>query len=221
MKKLPLFLILIFLIISCSTQRVIVPQISETPRSSIKLNNPVLFSILDARTTKEKSAEVVKSIRNGLKNTYGTSLKWVDFFSQTPQRNVSVKIRLKANEANFGSRIVSVANIQNTFSSLFATVSNSWNQVIVTASHQQTTLGNSFYAEGWWIGTSWIELEIIDNSIGKFERISFPIVAEHKESNMWGYRSATKAASQSWSIVSQQLIQVMDTILITLRDHGY
>jgi len=182
MSRLPIFLILL-LIFSCATQRVIVPEISETPRTSIRLNKPVLFSILDARTTKEKSAEVITSIRNGLKNTYGASLKWVDYFSQTPEKYVSVKIRLKANEANFGSRIISVASIQNTFSSLFASVSNNWNQVIVTASHQQTTLGNSFYAEGWWIGTSWIEMEISDNSIGKLEKISFPIVAEHKESS--------------------------------------
>jgi len=220
MSKLPIFLIII-LIFSCATQRVIVPEISETPRTSIRLNKPVLFSILDARTTKEKSVEVITSIRNGLKTTYGASLKWVDYFSQTPPKYVALRIRLKAIEANFGSRIISVASIQNSFSSLFATVSNNWNKVIVTASQQQTTLANSFYAEGWWIGTSWIELEISDNSSRELQKISFPIVAEHKEPNTWGYRSATKAASESWSIVSQQLIQIMDAILITLRDQGY
>jgi len=219
MSKLSILVLL--LTFGCATQRVIVPKISETPRTSIKLNKPVLFSILDARKTKEKSAEVVTSIRNGLKNTYRASIRWVDYFSQTPEGYITEKIRLKANEANFGSRIISVAYIQNTFSSLFATVSNNWNQVLVKASHQQTTLGTSFYAEGWWIGTSWIEIEISDNLNGKLEKISFPIVAEHKEPNTWGYRSATKAVNDSWSIVSQQLVQVMDTILITLRDRGY
>ena len=221
MKKFIMIIITFCFFTSCSTQRVIIPQISETPRTSIKLNRPVLFSILDARTTKEKSSEVIASIKNGLKNTYGKSLNWFDYFSPIPVKYVAVKIRLKANEANFGSRIISVTNMENTFSSLIATVSNNWNQVIVKASHQQTTLGNSFYAEGWWIGSSWIELEIFDNSKGKLEKITFPIIAENKESNTWGYRSANKAASKSWNIVSQQLIQVMDTILINLRSQGY
>ena len=100
-------------------------------------------------------------------------------------------------------------------------ISNNWNSVVISASGQQTTLGSTFSAEGWWIGTSWLEIEIIDNRYSKFEKLSFPIVAEHKESNTWGYSSANDAVEKSWGIVSQHFIKIVDSIFLSLRDQGY
>lgn len=50
------------------------------------------------------------------------------------------------------------------------------------------------------------------------EKLLFPIVAEQKESNVWGYKSGHEAVNRSWNLVSQKLIEVLDNILITLRD---
>jgi len=143
------FLCLFILVFnSCSTQRTIIPKITEQPRYSIKLNKPVLFSILDSKTAKENSNEVLSSLKQDLFHIYGKSIKWKDYFEKVPNGNVSFNIRLKANEANFGSRIVSTANIKNVYSTLVATVSNNWNSVIANASSQQTLFASSFYAEG-------------------------------------------------------------------------
>lgn len=215
------FVLILTLLIGCSTQRVNIPTISESPRTSLILKKPLLVSILDARTTKNKSADVINSIEKGLKDTYGNSLKMVNFFSKTPPGSIALKIRLKANEANFESRIVTFASINSIYSELSISVSNKWSQVVINASQNQTFLNTTFLAQGLWVGTSWVEVELIDNSRNNAEKISFPLVAEHTESNTWGYKSASKASEKSWNIVSQQLIEVMDNVLLQLQETGY
>ena len=213
-----LLLLVLFYVLGCATQPVFVPEIREMPRRGLNLTTPVIFSVLDARTNKEKSQEIITSIQNDLTNVYGNSLEWTEYFEEIPAGKVAVKIRLKANEANFGVRYVPVTYVQNSFSSALAVTSKNWITVVSTASTQQTLLGTSFVPQGWWIGTSWLEVEIIDNRTGYRERINFPIVAEQKEPNTWGYKSAYRATSKSWGIVSQHLIQTLDTMFLTLRD---
>ena len=109
--------------------------------------------------------------------------------------------------------------VQNSFSSALAVTSQNWITVVSTASTQQTLLGTSFIPQGWLIGTSWLEVEIIDKRTGHQERINFAIIAEQKEPNTWGYKSAYQiATNKSWEIVSQHLIQTLDTMFLTLRD---
>jgi hypothetical protein len=218
-RMLGLLTMLVFLsLIGCATQRIILPKISEAPRSNLRLGTPVLISVLDARTTKEASEEVIASLKNGLSQTYGNSIQWIEFFEEVPSGRVAVKIRLKANEANFGSRIISAVSVKDTFTTVHAQVSYYWNSLVATALARQTTLGTTFVAEGWWVGTAWLQLEIHDTRGEHVEQVSLPIVAEQKESNTWGYRSGDKAARKAWNSASQQLIQILDAILIMVRD---
>ena len=78
------------------------------PRRGLNLTTPVIFSVLDARTNKEKSQEIITNIQNGLTNVYGNSLEWTEYFEEIPAGKVAVKIRLKASEANFGVRYVPI-----------------------------------------------------------------------------------------------------------------
>jgi hypothetical protein len=59
----------------------------------------------------------------------------------------------------------------------------------------QTTLGSGFVAEGWWVGSAWLELGIIDRRAGRSIDLQVPLVAEARESNTVGYASASAAAS--------------------------
>lgn len=210
--------LLIFVIAGCATQRTSLPEIEEPPRTGLNLETPVLFSIIDARTNKENSEEHIETLKRGLHNTYSNSVEWFDYFERIPEDRVAIRIRLNANEANFGSRIITETGIHNSISNTQATVSGFWNPIVVMASNQQSILSSNIATEGWWIGTSWLELELVDRRGGNDESFSFPIAAEHRESNTLGYRSANNAVNRSWSLASQHLIEIFDKILIAVRD---
>lgn len=210
--------VILFGTVGCATKRTVLPEISASPRTSLQVETPVLVSVLDARTQKEESKKVVETLKEGLSQTYGNSIEWADYFAQVPDGRTAVKIRLKANEATFGSRVVSATSISNSFTTARAQVSDGWSPVVATASAEQTTFGSAFSAEGWWIGTSWLNLEVVDKHGSQTERFSVPLIAEKKKSNMYGYSSGDAAANEAWSRVGQQLIQVMDKVLITVRD---
>lgn len=216
-----LLLVVLLHSLGCAVQRVAIPEIRDTPRKGLNLSKPVIFSVVDARSNKERSQEAITSIRNGLFYIYGNSLKWAEYFEKIPAGNVAVKIRLKANEANFGVRRVPIAYVQNRFSSTLAVVPNNWVNVVSVASTQQTLLAMSFVPQGRWIGTSWLEVEIVDKRVGDSESVNFPIVAEQEEPNTWGYKSASKATNKSWGMVSQHLLQILDSMFLALRDQDY
>jgi hypothetical protein len=85
-------------------------------------------------------------------------------------------------------------------------------------SAQQSVLAGSLSGEGWWNGAAWIDLEVQDYRGAKPISFTLPIVAEHRESNMWGYSSGDKAARIAWQRVSVQLTRAMDTIFRFVRD---
>ena len=202
----------------CATHRTLVPVISEPPRTSILLENPVLLSILDARPEKSRTDEVVASLQEGLSRTYGSSIEWVNYFEPVPEGRVAVRIRLMALGADFGSRIVTSTTIANAFTTANATASGTWGTVIGKASSQQTLLASSFSGEGWWIGTAWMNLEIEDRLPGHSEQFVVPIVAEHTKSNIGGYLSGDRAAKRAWDSARQVLVMVLDQVLVTVRD---
>jgi hypothetical protein len=47
---------------------------------------------------------------------------------------------------------------------------------------------------------------------------TIPIVAEHREPNIWGYASGDKAAKAAWDRVGTQLTRAMDAIARAVRD---
>jgi hypothetical protein len=78
----------------------------------------------------------------------------------------------------------------------------------------QTTLGSGFVAGGWWVGSAWSELGIIDRRAGRNIDLQVPLVAEARESNTVVYASASAAASKASSTVSAQLFSTLDTLLL-------
>lgn len=201
----------------CATQRSSQPRITASSRSSLSVDTPILVSVLDARSTDAKSDDAASILEKDLKDVYGNSIELMDYFGEVPEGRVAVRVRLKANEANFGSRIVSVSTIEQSYSTAHAEASSAWSSVVATASETQTTLGSSVATEGWWIGTSWIELQVVDHRGGERNQFTIPIVAEKKRSNTLGYRTASKVTDEAWSSVEQQFVQVMDEVLIALR----
>ena len=82
----------------------------------------------------------------------------------------------------------------------------------------QRTLGSGFVADGWWVGSAWLELGIIDRRAARNIDVQVPLVAEARESNRVGYASASAAANKAWSTVSAQLFSTLDALLIKVRD---
>lgn len=210
--------LLLSTLISCATQRSTQPEISAPSREGISLNDPVLVSVLDARSGESKSNDAAPVLEKNLKEVYGNSIKLTDYFAEVPKGQVAVRVRLKANEANFGSRIVSTTSVENSYSTARAEASNTWLSLVVTASKSQTTLSSSITTEGWWVGTSWIELKVVDRRGGERNEFSIPVVAEKKRSNTLGYKTAKKVTEEAWAQVEQQFLQVMDEVLTTVRN---
>jgi hypothetical protein len=207
-------------LIGCTTNRSSIPEISEPQRVGLELRQPLLISVLDSRSEKPKSKAVVSALENGITNAYGSAVKLVPYYDQAPDDHVIVRIRLMANSANFGSRVISSMTINNSINTARATTSDFWRPVITVAT-EQSSVSHSFTTEGWWVGTSWLEIELEDTRFDTSERITVPIVAEEKVSNTFGYRSARKASERSWSLASQQLFRLMDSLIIALRDQEY
>lgn len=176
----------------------------------------MLCPLLRALKADSKFDDAASVLEKDLKTVYGGSIELTEYFAEVPEDRVTVRIRLKSNEANFGSRIISVSSIQQSYSSAQAQASGAWSSVVVTASENRTTLGSSA-TEGWWVGTSWIDLKVIDNRDKKRSQFTIPLVAEKKRSNTFGYRTASNVTEETWGQVQQQLLQVMDEVLISVR----
>lgn len=204
---------------ACATHRTLIPRIDESPREGLSLERPLRVALLDARSEKLDSAEVVSSLREGLSQTYGDALLWVPYFEETPAGDVALRVRVLASGADFGSRLVVASAFATASSTGSAAASSPWGPVLAEARSQQNVLASGFSGEGWWIGTSWLELQIEDRRFGENDTVLFSIVAEDRQANLWGYRSANQAAQHAWAKVAQGLVRVLDALLMTVRDH--
>ncbi|MDP1814603.1 MAG: hypothetical protein Q8K92_09170 [Leadbetterella sp.] len=206
------------LLSGCATYRTILPEISETPRDGLTLKIPVAIAVLDGRGDKTDSEQITRTLQEDLSKVYGKSIEYVGFFAKAKADQVFIRIRIITLGANFGSRIVSSISIANSIEKASAVATSSWGTVIASGNSTQNIFASSFSGEGWWIGTAWIELDIQDNRNQQNISFTLPIVAETKESNMFGYASATSAAENAWKMVSAQMIRTLDNILIKIRD---
>jgi hypothetical protein len=202
----------------CATQRSFVPSLEEVPREGLRLRVPIRFGVLDARTEKVESDRVVASIRNGLEKVYGPALEWRPFFEATPHGGVTARIRLLACEAKFGSRLVVTSAVERMTATAATAAVSPWGNVVAAAKSEQSIFTASFSGEGWWVGTSWMELEIEDKRFSGSLRMVVPIVAEHRESNVMGYSSADRASRRAWGMAGQGLIRTLDALVTAVRE---
>lgn len=217
--QMALALITVLIVFSgCATERYISPTLqSEPPRVGLDLNPPIFGAVFDGRASQEPKNEVLQ-LQEDLRRIYGSSIEWGDYFKKTPPGRVFVRIRFVTLGASFGSRLISTAAFANAISSAQGSANGPWGSVVSSASSQQSVFSGPFSGEGWWNGATWIDVEVQDYRGAVPINFILPIVAEHKESNMWGYASADKAASTAWKQASVQLTRAMDTILRGVRD---
>jgi hypothetical protein len=201
----------------CATERHISPTLSEAPRTGLNLKPPILGAVFDGRTSQEPK-DAAAQLQADLSRIYGSSIEWNEYFTKTPPGRVSVRIRIVTLGASFGSRLISTTAFANAVSSAQGSATGPWGPIVGSVSAQQSILAGSLSGEGWWNGAAWIDLEVQDYRGAKPISFTLPIVAEHRESNMWGYSSGDKAARTAWQRVAVQLTRAMDTIFRTVRD---
>ena len=201
----------------CATERHIVPTLSESPRTGLELKPPILGAVFDGRAT-QNPKDAASQLQADLRRIYGPSIEWISYFTKTPPGRVAVRVRIVTLGASFGSRLVSSTAFANAISSAQGCATGPWGSVAGSVSAQQSVLAGSMSGEGWWNGAAWIDLEVQDFRDAKPISFTLPIVAEHRESNMWGYSSEDKAARTAWQRVAVQLTRAMDTIFRTVRD---
>lgn len=209
--------VILVVISGCATERQITPTLSEAPRVGLELKPPVLGAVFDGRANQEPK-DAASQLQADLRRTYGSSIEWNDYFAKTPPGRVAVRVRLVTLGATFGSRLISTTAFANAVGSAQVSATGPWGPVVGSVSSQQTVFAGSFSGEGWWNGAAWIDLEVQDYRGAVPIGFTMPIVAEHKEDNMWGYASGDKAASAAWQRVAVQLTRAIDTIFRVVRD---
>lgn len=219
-RRLEITLILLIVLATftgCATERHVTPTLSEATRVGLDLKPPILGSVFDGRATPEPK-DTASQLQADLTRIYGSSIEWNDYFTKTPPGRISIRIRIVTLGATFGSRLISAMAFSNAVSSAQGTAVGPWGAVVGTVSGQQSVFAGSFSGEGWWNGAAWIDVEVQDNRGTMPINFIMPIVAEHKESNMWGYTSGDNAARAAWQRVAVQLTRALDTIFRTVRD---
>lgn len=211
-------LITLSLLTGCATERAICPTISGAPRTYLVISPAILGSVFDGRTSQiPKNAAAI--IQTDLSRLYGSSIEWTDYFQITPAGRVSIRIRIITLGSTFGSRLVSSVDFSNSVDSAKINAVGPWGPVVGSVSSEQSVFAGSFSGEGWWSGAAWLDLEVQDNRGQNPITFTMPIVAEHCESNMWGYSSGDKAARLAWERVAVQLTRALDAIARIIRDH--
>ena len=210
-------LTLVALLVGCATERTISPSILASPRTGLAVSPPIFAAVYDGRTNVEPK-DVAATLQAELSRIYGSSLEWADYFAKTPTGRVSVRVRIVTLGSSFGSRLVSSVAFANAVGSAQVSATNPWGPVIGSVSSEQSVLAGSFSGEGWWNGAAWLDLEVQDNRGQTPVTFTLPIVAEQRESNMWGYASGDKAAKLAWDRVGVQLTRALDAIARTVRD---
>lgn len=216
MRKSILITIILIILTSCQTKRSIIPSISGTPRSYFKLEQPIIISLNDNRSDLKNTRQTIENLQKGLKSIYGSNIEFKPYFEKTEGKTVSIKINIKQIEANFGTRILHYRTFHNQVTAVAASVSTNWGSSVATAIVSQPVLVDNFIAEGYWIGTSYLEITMIDNLFENKEIYTFPFVAENKQNNTFGYSSANKAAKNSWNEVSSHLLDLIDAVALRI-----
>jgi len=214
------FLVIGLVVLSgCSTYRNFSPSINEPLRDGLSLQPPVIVSVFDGRGDRDGGQDPAQSIKSGIQKAYPEAVTFSDYFSPTPSGRVRIRIRIQELGSQFGSRTISGVAIANQYGRASALATDGWNTVVARAQSQQTTFGSAMAAEGWWIGTVILEVTVEDKRANKNISFAFPIVSEHRESNMWGHGSAQAATKRAWSTASAQLFSTIDNVLLKVRDN--
>jgi hypothetical protein len=215
MKRI-IILTLIALTYSCQTYRTIVPTISGTPRHELKLKRPIIIAFKDSRPTTENSLQVIDSLKSGLKSIYGQNITFQSYFDKTEDNQVALKINIKEIGSSFGVRTIRYQTYHNQVTAVSTSVSTYWGSSVSTAIVSQPVVQNNYAAQGYWVGTSYLEIALVDNLHSVKNIYKFPFAAEDMQNNTWGYKSGSIAAQNSWNKVSSHLLDLIDSIAMKI-----
>lgn len=214
-----ILLVLVLMTLSCQTQRTIVPTISGKSRYELNLKKPIIIAFKDSRSSNESSLEVIESLKSGLKSIYGSNVVFQSYFDKTEDNQVALKINIKKIGADFGIRTLQYQTFSNQITAVSTSVSTYWGSAVSTAIISQPIIQNNSIAQGYWIGTSYLEIELVDNLHREKNIYTVPFAAEDVQDNLWGYKSATKAAQNSWNKVSAHLLDLIDSIAMRIIEN--
>ena len=219
MKRLSIMLLMLSMILGCNgcaTYRTINPSIQGRVRA-VELTKPIVISIMDGRALPD--AKTAAKLKTSLENMYHGSIKWGDYFSVIPKGDIGIKIRIIELGSNFGSRILTSASYASAYSTGTASATGRWGAIAVDANSNQYLFAGNISTDGWWVGTAWIEVKIEDRRQKTPISFTIPLAAEDRKSNTWGYASGDKAAKAAWDRVSVQLTNLLDNIIMVLKEN--
>jgi hypothetical protein len=212
-NKFLLLFFIIALVTGCQTHRSIIPTINASPRSGIVLKKPINISIKDGRATPDNSVKTVDTLIAGLVSTYQTAIKIVPYFSAAEDSSIEIKINIMEVGAQFGARYITYTTVHNELLVASSAVSTKWGTAVSTAIISQPIYDETIVTEGWWVGTSYLQITFVDNSTNTNTIYNFPIVAEDTQSNTLGYKSAKIATTNSWNKASSSLLNFIDAVI--------
>jgi hypothetical protein len=203
----------------CATTRDYTPTTYKPAvREGLKLPHPINIAVFDGRS--EKKGDLGPVLQAGISQAYRANVRIVPYFAPLEPGVVTVKLRITQLHAEFGSRVIAVPILKRNWSAAAAAATDGWNSVAVAASRYSETLDMGFIAEGWWVGTSQIELEVSDLSKERYVVFSVPLVAEKTESNLLGYRTATSVSKKAWKATEAQMMRLIDDVVQKVMSDG-
>lgn len=202
---------------SCATDRDIIPKIDTTPRLGFSLEAPVLISVYDGRTDRTDDS-ASKRLKSDLANIYGRNIEWTDYFANTSDGRIALRIRIVTLGASFDSRLISSSTYTSATQNTAGTATGPWGAVAINSQSNTSIMGGNFTGEGWWNGAAWVDLEVHDKRLANNTRFTVPIASENRQSNTWGYASGDIAGDKAWRSAANQLILNIDQILRIVND---
>jgi hypothetical protein len=198
--------------VGCATTKEYTPTTFTPPvREGLKLPQPINMAVFDGRSARNE--DLATTLEAGITHAYGTNVRVVPYYAPLEPDSVTVKIRVNQLHSEFGSRVIVVPVLQRRWSTAAAAGTDGWNSVAAAASSYSETLGTGFIAEGWWVGTSQLDVEVSDLSRGRHVVFSVPLVAEKRESNTWGYRTASSVSKKAWNATEVQMMRLIDDVV--------
>ena len=171
---------------------------------------------MDSRQDTKNSEQVIQSLQSGLKSTYGSNVIFKSYFDKTDDKSVAIKINIKEIGSQFGIRTIQYQTYRNQITAVSSSVSTYWGSAVATAIVSQPVIQNNFSAEGYWVGTSYLDISLVDNFHSVKGIYNFPFAAEDTRSNTFGYKTASASAQTSWNKVSSALLSLIDDVAMKI-----
>jgi hypothetical protein len=222
-QALNIFIVWIVLVLSytaCQTYITITPVISGNFRSGLNLSQPIIIAIQDERNTTKNNYQTVESIQSGLKSIYGDNIVFKPYFEKVTDNSVAIKIKIKEIGAKFGIRTIRYQTHHNQITAVAGSISTYWGSAVSSAIISQPIVKDNYAIDGYWIGTSLLNITLVDNLHPQKNIHEFPFAAENVQGNILGYMTAKIVAEQSWRTVSSHLLDLIDSIALKISENN-